>query len=130
MFMQQDWLMRQIEMMIAAIIQLLSEKAGKEYSLKDELKQERFTELKQKLTDLLNEGQLGEAENLLFFELEDGDESILAIAIDFYQKANTLSDKELDEQGFTRSELLEGLNDVAERYGLFIPGLWNKPDET
>ena len=127
MFMQQDWLMRQIEMMIAAIIQLLSEKAGKEYSLKDELKQERFTELKQKLTDLLNEGQLGEAENLLFFELEDGDESILAIAIDFYQKANTLSDKELDEQGFTRSELLEGLNDVAERYGLFIPGFWCKP---
>ena len=127
MFMQQDWLMRQIEMMIAAIIQLLSEKAGKEYSLKDELKQERFTELKQKLTDLLNEGQLGEAENLLFYELEDGDESILAIAIDFYQKANTLSDKELDEQGFTRSELLEGLNDVAERYGLFIPGFWSKP---
>ena len=126
MFMQQDWLMRQIEMLIAAIIQLLSEKAGKEYSLKDELKQERFTELKQKLTDLLNEGQLGEAENLLFFELEDGDESILAIAIDFYQKANTLSDKELDEQGFTRSELLEGLNDVAERYGLFIPGFWSK----
>ena len=127
MFMQQDWLMRQIEMMIAAIIQLLSEKAGKEYSLQDEIKQERFTELKQKLTDLLNEGQLGEAENLLFFELEDGDESILAIAIDFYQKANTLSDKELDEQGFTRSELLEGLSDVAERYGLFIPGFWCKP---
>ena len=127
MFMQQDWLMRQIEMMIAAIIQLLSEKAGKEYSLKDELKQERFTELKQKLTDLLNEGQLGEAENLLFFELEDGDENILAIAIDFYHQANTLSDKELDEQGFTRSELLEGLSDVAERYGLFIPGFWCKP---
>ena len=127
MFMQQDWLMRQIEMMIAAIIQLLSEKAGKEYSLQDEIKQERFTELKQKLTDLLNEGQLGEAENLLFFELEDGDENILAIAIDFYQQANTLSDKELDEQGFTRSELLEGLSDVAERYGLFIPGFWCKP---
>lgn len=127
MFMQQDWLMRQIEMMIAAIIQLLSEKAGKEYSLQDEIKQERFTELKQKLTDLLNEGQLGEAENLLFFELEDGDENILAIAIDFYHQANTLSDKELDEQGFTRSELLEGLSDVAERYGLFIPGFWCKP---
>ena len=122
MFMQQDWLMRQIEMMIAAIIQLLSRKAGKEYSLKDELKQNQSTELQQKLTNLLNEGQLGEAENLLFFELEEGDESTLAVAIDFYQQANTLSDKELEEQGFTRSELLEGLSDVAEQYGLFIPG--------
>ena len=63
----------------------------------------------------------------MFFELEDGDENILAIAIDFYHQANTLSDKELDEQGFTRSELLEGLSDVAERYGLFIPGFWCKP---
>ena len=126
MFMQQDWLMRQIEMMIAAIIQLLSEKAGKEYSLKDELGQGRSTELKQKLTNLLNERQLSEAENLLFFELEDGDESTLAVAIDFYQQANTLSDKELEDQGFTRSELLEGLGDVAERYGLFILGFWNK----
>ena len=127
MFMQQDWLMRQIEMMIAAIIQLLSRKTGKEYSLKDELIQERPAELKQKLVHLLKEGQLGEAENLLFFELENGDESTLAVAIDFYQRANALSDKELEEQGFTRSELLEGLGDAAERYGLSIPGFWNKP---
>ena len=126
MFMQQDWLMRQIEMMIAAMIQLLSEKAGKAYSLTDELRQEGSTGLEQKLTDLLQEKQLGEAENLLFFALEDGDESALAAAIDFYQRANALSDKELEEQGFTRGELLEGLRDVAERYGLFIPGFWDE----
>lgn len=127
MFMQQDWLMRQIETMIAAIIQLLSGKAGGEYSLKDELEQEQSAELKQKLTNLLKEGKLDEAENLLFFELEDGDENVLAVAIDFYQQANTLSDEELEQQGFTRSELLDGLGDVAKQYGLFIPGFFDKP---
>lgn len=127
MFMQQDWLMRQIEMLITAIIQLLTERAGKEYRLEDELRQGHATELMQKLTTLLNDRQLGEAENLLFFELESGDESTLAAAIDFYQQANMLSDKELEEQDFTRSELLEGLSDVAEQYGLFIPGFWYKP---
>ena len=127
MFIQQDWLMRQIEMMIAAIIQLLSGQAGKEHSLTDGPGQERSTELKQQLTNLLQEGQLGKAEDLLFFELDGGDERTLSVAVDFYQQANMLSDKELEDQGFTRSELLEGLSEAAERCGLFIPGFWDKP---
>ena len=44
MFMQQDWLMRQIEMMTMAIAKLLFGKDGPEYDLKDELGQERSSE--------------------------------------------------------------------------------------
>ena len=127
MFMQQDWLMRQIEMMTMAIAKLLFGKDGPEYDLKDELGQERFSELQQRLTALLQEGKLGEAENLLFFELDQGDKSILAVAVDFYKQANTFSDTELEAQGFTRTELWEGLGEVVERYGLYIPGFWDEP---
>lgn len=130
MFMQQDWLMRQIEIMTKAIAQLLFGKDGKECMIEEEFEQEQSVKLKKRLDDLLEEGQLGKAEDLLFFELDEGDISILAVAVYFYQRANKMTDEELEAQGFTRSELWEGLGEVAERYGLFIPGLWNKPDET
>ena len=126
MFMQQDWLMRQIEIMTMAIGQLLFGKDSKEHGLKEELKQEQSAELKQKLDALFKEGRLGEAEDLLFFELDETDISMLAVAIDFYQQANTMSDDELNARGFTRSELWEGLGEVVERYGVLIPGFWDK----
>lgn len=127
MFMQQDWLMRQIEMMAAAIAHMLFGKGSVEYDLKEELWQERSAELKDRLTEQLKEGQLGKAEDLLFAELDETDRGILAVAIDFYQQANTMSDEDLEAQGFTRPELWEGLGEVVERYGLHLPGFWDKP---
>lgn len=123
MFIHQDWFMRQIEMIIDTIIYSIFGKSSKEYSLIEELRQDQNAELKQRLTDLLHDKQLGEAENQLFFELEKAEKGTLAVAIDFYQQANALSDEELEAQGFTRSELLDGLSEAAEMYGLFIPRL-------
>lgn len=127
MFMQQDWLMRQIEMMTIAIAQLLFGKGSKEYDLKEELGQEQSGQLYQRLTGLLQEGRLNEAENLLFFELDETDPNMLAAAVSFYRQANALSDQELEAQDFTRAELWDGLGEVMERYGLFIPGFWDRP---
>ena len=126
MFMHQDWLMRQIEMMTIAIAQLLLGKGGKEYDWKEDLGQEQAVNLKKRLIKLLDEGRLSEAEDLLFFELDGTDRSILATAIDFYQRANELSDEELKAQGFERSELWDGLGEVVERYGLFLSGFWDE----
>lgn len=123
MFMQQDWFLRQIEMIIDTIIYSIFGKSSKEYSLIEELRQGQNAELKQRLTDLLHDKQLGEAENQLFFELEKAEKGTLAVAIDFYQQANALSDEELEAQGFTRAELLDGLSEAAEMYGLVIPRL-------
>lgn len=127
MFMHQDWLMRQIELMAAAIAQLLLGKGSIEYDLRETSGHERSAELKNRLTELLEGGQLGKAEDLLFAELDETDRSILAVAIDFYQRANAMSDEELDAQGFARSELWEGLGEVVERYGLYLPGFWDEP---
>lgn len=126
MFMHQDWLMRQIEMMTIAIAQLLLGKGRKEYDGNEDLGQKRAVDLKKRLIKLLDEGRLGEAEDLLFFELDETDRSILATAIDFYKRANELSDEELEAQGFERSELWDGLGEVVERYGLFLPGFWDE----
>lgn len=123
-FIQQDWLMRQIEMIISTILLLLGE-SSQDSASPEELHQESSSELAQELTGLLREGQLGKAEDLLFQHLDAEDKSILAIAMDFYQQANAMSDTELEAQGFTRDELLEGLRQVAEFYGLYLPGFWD-----
>lgn len=129
MFMHQDWLMRQIEMMTAAIAKLLFGTDGRESDLTQALEQGQPEKLRQRLTAMLHEGQLGKAEDLLFLQLDetDPDRGMLAVAIDFYQQANALTDGELEAQGFARSELWDGLGEVVARYGLYIPGLWDKP---
>ncbi|MCI9257416.1 DUF6483 family protein [Acutalibacter sp.] len=131
MFVQQDWLMRQIEMMVSTILRLLSLEASRDSALPEESRQSGSGDrqggsgqLAQALTSLLRQGQLGKAEDLLFEHLDPEDEGVLAAALDFYRQANALTDGELEAQGFTREELLEGLSQVAKRYGLcfFEPG--------
>lgn len=120
--------MRQIEMMTAAIARLLLGKEPDESGMDAAFVQERSDELDRKLIALLRDGRLGEAEDLLFFQLDEmgADRGILAAAIDFYQRANELTDDELEAQGFSRSELWEGLGEVVERCGLSIPGFWDE----
>lgn len=131
MFVQQDWLMRQIEMMVSTILRLLSLEASRDSALPEGSRQSGSGDrqggsgqLAQALTSLLRQGQLGKAEDLLFEHLDPEDEGVLAAALDFYRQANALTDGELEAQGFTREELLEGLSQVAKRYGLcfFEPG--------
>lgn len=123
--------MRQIEMMVSTILRLLSLEASRDSALPEESRQSGSGDrqggsgqLAQALTSLLRQGQLGKAEDLLFEHLDPEDEGVLAAALDFYRQANALTDGELEAQGFTREELLEGLSQVAKRYGLcfFEPG--------
>jgi hypothetical protein len=42
----------------------------------------------------------------------------LAVACEFYQRLNALSDEALEEANFSREEINEGLVAVMKRYGL------------
>lgn len=123
MFMQQDWLMRQIEMMVSTVLRLAGLELSQESAQGEELRQSGYDWLEQELTRLLNQGRLGEAEDLLFEHLKPRDKDALAAALSFYQQANALTDAELEAQDFTREELLEGLEQAVKRYGLCLSGL-------
>ena len=95
MFIQQDWLMRQIEMMVSTVLRLAGLELSQESAQGEELRQ----------------------------HLKPGDKDALAAALGFYQQANALTDAELEAQDFTREELMEGLEQAVKRYGLCFPGL-------
>lgn len=123
MFIQQDWLMRQIEMMISMILRLFLRESPQDSVLPNEFHQQGTEELAGWLSALLRQGQLGKAEDLLFEHLDPEEKSIFVTAMDFYRQANALTDEELVAQDFTREELLEGLSQVVKRYGLDLPSV-------
>ena len=120
----EDFLMRQIEIIARTLAKLLFNKETAEYVITN---QENITETDIVHNDLLNligEGKINEAENLLFEKIEEEVEEnpdgyiYLEVAIDFYSRLNDLSNKILDGCGFEREEINEGIRSVAEMYGV------------
>lgn len=122
----QDWMMRQIKTMTLSISKLVFQKDSTEYqpSGAPEAGGDVLSDadnLHISLNVLLKEGKLCEAEDLLFDALEDGAKETLEVAVDFYYRLNERSNKELEDGGFSREEIADGLNDVMERYGVVLP---------
>lgn len=104
MYYQNDWLMRQIEIVIQAAARLLFNKDGFEYDFKDDGLQTGSSMLLRRLSDLADSGNIGKAEDILFESLDFSDESSLPVALAFYQKLNSMDDSRLQQGGFSREE--------------------------
>lgn len=124
MFMKQDWFMRQIEVLAAAIGQLIFGRGMVSHELREEVRDTSGEPLSEREPmALLRQGRLGAAEDALFRDLDPARHEDLAFATEFYQAANRFSDEELAAQDFTREELWDGLHEVMALYGVHIPGL-------
>ena len=112
-----DWYMRQVEMMIQFLAKVIFRKETIQYDISDILNKTVYDLLHEQLLELLKEGNIDQAENLLFDRLEEGNVSCFHVAVDFYLRLNQLSDEELDTLGFSREEIDAGLKDAAKIYG-------------
>ena len=80
MIYQQDWLMRQIEAMIQAILAVaLGISANKQTAT--QIEDSSYGKMLEKMID---DGDICAAEDLLFNDLDQSDSSWLQIALDFY----------------------------------------------
>ena len=128
----QDYLIRQIEIMARTLAKLIFDKNTTEYII---LHEDGFSEtdlVLKELINLISEKKINEAENLLFEYIraetamneanpDMPEERIyLEIAIDFYSRLNNLKDNFLEECGFCRSEIDDGIKEVAEIYNFNI----------
>lgn len=115
----QDWLMRQIEAISAMLAYMLTGKKPQYVTVAE--KQQTLSDtnlLYAKLRALVAQGQICEAENLLFAAMEAADAEVPDAAAQFYADINQLSDEELEERNFSREEIMDGLKYVCRHYHL------------
>ena len=114
-----DWIMRQIEIIAATLAYILSKKKS---HITDAYEATAIpsgeNELYLQLASLVRQGQICQAEDVLFEALEDPTELVLDAALRFYESLNALSDDTLEAANFSRQEILEGLQHVCQIFGI------------
>lgn len=121
---REDYLMRQIEGLARTLARLLFEKDTAEYRLPEEV---AFTEtdlLYQRLEQMVRDGEINQAEDLLFERLDTRDPQVLEVALAFYDLLNGLDDEELERHQYEREEIQEGLQRALEMYDVQVPGIF------
>ncbi|WP_303863601.1 DUF6483 family protein [Alkalibaculum bacchi] len=115
----QDWIMRQIETAVALIIHLITGKKSDSAMIEEfERTTSQWNPLYNKLHELVIQGQICDAEDMLYEAIDHNDKNALKAAIFFYSEINKLSDAELEDNNFPRDEVLSGLQEVCRIYGI------------
>ena len=115
---EQDYLIRSVKDLTKVIAKIVLGKSDTNYELPI---LENYTEedlLYKRLFELLAEGKINTAENLLFEELDGRNKRKLEIALAFYTKLNEYDRIYLERNHYTREEINQGLEDVARKYGI------------
>ena len=118
MFYEQDWLCKQIDMLVRFVAKVVFGKDTSESTRLVEESTEGTDLLYRDIKELLIKGEICQAENLLFDNLDVNNKSNLALAIDFYRRLNELTNEELEKHFFSRMEIRDGLKTVMGMYGL------------
>ena len=119
MYYHEDWLMRQIEAMVSAIISVIfhkspkSEDIGTVTNISDAVDSGR----RDTIIAFLQQGKICEAEDWLYENMNENDISWLYTAVYFYSELNRLSDEYLAAHDFSREEIESGLSEVCGLYG-------------
>lgn len=114
---EQDYIMRlvhEIARVLAKILFNINSETVSE-DLKSRMEE---TDVLDQLLDMIDNGQINEAENKLYDLLNAGTPNCIETAILFYSCLNDKSDEFLKENDYSRGEVKEGIEGVAERVGL------------
>ena len=71
-----------------------------------------------KVIGLADEGDINGAENELLMNMEDDDPDYLELALTFYLYLNDMDGDYLDDHGYSREEVLDGVKSLAEDWGV------------
>lgn len=113
MAVQEDWILRKIEVMIKTLMLIVVGKNGME---EEEINSFKNTnELYIEINKLISDNKICEAEDLIFEVVEENkSKSNIIAAILFYKEINKLSNEKLKENNFSRNEVKTGLDDLTE----------------
>lgn len=114
---EQDYVMRIIKEMVRAILKLLFN-IDTESPTVELLENKEEQETLENLIDMVDTGEINEAENRLYDLISNTDVNSLEIALLFYSCLNDKTDDFLGENDFSRDEIKLGLENVANSFGL------------
>lgn len=115
MYEEKDYIMRLLHELIRTLIKLLcgADPDRSEEELLPTAKKGRYLSLRQ----MLDDGEINQAENLLQEELDIHDRADLEMALLFYRSLNQKSDEFLEDHNFSREEIRDGISYVVDLYG-------------
>ena len=114
---EQDYIIRLIREMIRAVLKLIF-RIDAESPTEEMLEDSEVKAALDGLLDMVDEGKINEAENVVYEITEDGGYENLETALLFYSYLNEKPDEFLEENNFSRDEVKEGLLEIISRYGL------------
>ena len=114
---EKDYIMRMIKEMVSVLFSIL---LGKQYVSVDEERKNGYevsgTDLND-LLDMIDNGQINEAENLLLDDIDYSDKKGLAAALLFYQYLSEKKKDFLQDHDYSDEEILEGAKQVLKKAG-------------
>ena len=114
---EKDYIMRMIKEMVSVLFSIL---LGKQYVSVDEERKNGYEVSGKDLNDLLDmidNGQINEAENLMLDDLDYSDKKELAAALLFYQYLSEKKKDFLQDHDYSDEEILEGAKQVLQKAG-------------
>lgn len=115
---EQDYIMRMIKQMVAALMSVI---LGKEYKMVELPLEDQYQSSEGMLRELLtmvNDGQINEAENLLYESFDQNSKKDVENAILFYSYLNELDNDYLEKCNYSREEIELGIKEIARRGGM------------
>lgn len=120
--MSNDYFMRQIEDMTRFLATVIFMKRPDQDSLvTEEGTVSAGSLLRYRLRQLLDEGNVNRAEDLLFETVNHEPlPEYLPVALDFYSGLNEWTDEQLEGRGFSRQEICEGLAEMKDIFSDWV----------
>lgn len=114
---EKDYIMRMIKEMVSVLFSIL---LGKQYVSVDEERKNGYevsgTDLND-LLDMIDNGQINEAENLMLDDIDYSDKKGLAAVLLFYQYLSEKKKDFLQDHDYSDEEILEGAKQVLKKAG-------------
>lgn len=118
MKLDKDYILRMINDLAKSIAFIILGKNDIEYGLPSEDEYSRVDFLYVKLLELVNQGKINEAEDMLFDEINTSDMRDFEMAMSFYLYVNDFGDDYLEKNDYSRDEISEGIKSICKEYGV------------
>lgn len=117
---EQDYMLRIVKDLVRALAKIFLNKEAAVYELMDEKNYTHTDYLHMQLLNLIKQGEINEAENLLFEGLDPNNKKYIELALDFYSRLSDLHDDFLEKSNFSREEIEQGLKAIAKEFGALL----------